>query len=102
MKEKLLLPMPMYFSFIILKSIHLLCCHLSSSYSVAVALVGWLSAKFQFLPHDVFIKTRQNRVEVHGNIKTCYGFSERLEYPANKLRSFSKIRLNKNMERSQK
>ena len=61
-----------------------------------------LSAKFQFLPHDIFIKTRQNRVEVHGNIKTCYGFSERLEHPANKLRSFSKIRLNKNMERSQK
>ena len=42
MKQKLHLPMPMYFSFIILKSIHLLCCHLSSSYSVAVALVGWL------------------------------------------------------------
>ena len=52
-----------------------------------------LSAKFQFLPHDVFIKTRQNRVEVHGNIKTCYGFSERLEYPPTNCAHFRKFDL---------
>ena len=56
----------------------------------------------QFLPHDVLIKTRLNKVEVHGIIKTCCGFGKLLEYLANKLRAFSKIRLNKNMERSQK
>ena len=52
-----------------------------------------LSAKFHFLPHDVFIKTRQNRVEVHGNIKTCYGFSERLEYPPTNCAHFRKFDL---------
>ena len=57
-------------------------------------LLSRLSAKFQFLPHG------QNRIEVHGNIKSCCGFGELLEYSADKLRAFAKIRHRKHMERS--
>ena len=63
-------------------------------------LLSRLSAKFQFLPHGLFIQTGQNRIEVHGNIKSCCGFGELLEYSADKLRAFAKIRHKKHMERS--